>query len=199
MLVIGLAGGSGSGKGTAAEIFASYGILPIDTDKVYHRLTNAPSECLRELTGEFGTAILTSDGVLDRARLAELVFGSEEKRKRLNLISHRHILGTVREIIGKAKAQGYFAVLVDAPLLFESGFDKECDLVVSVLADRETRISRIIARDGITMEKAEARINKQMPDGRLAELSDYVIENNGSRSELSARIAEIIEKIKPKG
>lgn len=199
MLVIGLAGGSGSGKGVASQIFASYGFLHIDTDRVYHDLISGPSPCLSELVSEFGGGILAQNGALDRKKLAAIVFSDRTKLDRLNSIAHRHILKKTREIINSARADGYFAVLVDAPLLFESGFDKECDLVISLLAKRDIRICRIIARDGISSEKAAARIDNQLSDGFLTERSDYIIENNGTTEELSQKIDEIINELKLKG
>ena len=199
MLVIGLAGGSGSGKGTAGKIFEAYGILPIDTDKVYHTLTEKMSPCLKELVENFGNDVILPSGALDRARLGEIVFADFEKRERLNRITHYHILNEVRELIAAADENGYFAALVDAPLLFESGFDAECDVIISVIADKQTRIKRIVERDGISEERAVVRIQSQLSDEELIARSDYVLENNGDLSELSLRIAEIMNKIKSKG
>ena len=86
-------------------------------------------------------------------------------------------------------------MLVDAPLLFESGFNRECDAVISIIADKEKRIERIALRDNITREAAEKRIAAQLSDAFLIENSDYVIENSGSTEELKGRVAEIAAKI----
>lgn len=199
MLIIGLAGGSGSGKGAVSRIFAAHGILPIDTDKVYHDLVQGPSPCLSELTELFGEKIISSSGALDRAKLGEIVFSDSEKLKILNTVSHRHILGKVREIIASAESEGYFAALVDAPLLFESGFDRECDVIISVLAQKDLRIKRICERDGITAESAKRRIEKQKSDEFLIAHSDFIIENSGTLGELAERVFATVKKLKSKG
>ena len=197
MKVIGLCGGSGSGKGTVSDLFRSHGIVSIDTDKVYREITSSESECLDELVSNFGERILTDSGALDRGELRKIVFADEaqDKLKKLNEITHRHVLARTRELTEDFRRSGAPAVLIDAPLLFESGFDKECDAVIAVLADREVRIFRIISRDGITREDAERRINSQLDDGYLIANSAYHIFNNGSISELEASVSEIADKI----
>ena len=130
MKVVGLCGGSGSGKSVVAGLLSEYGFAHIDTDKIYHDLTDRSSPCLDDLVAEFGKGIINETGGLDRTSLAEIVFNSpnkDELRKTLNRIAHRHVLDSVRELLPRLKAEGFAAALVDAPLLFESGFDKECD------------------------------------------------------------------------
>ena len=194
MLIIGLTGPSGAGKGEVGAVLASLGIPHIDTDRVYHDVITPPSACLDELVAEFGRGILAPDGSLDRAALAGRVFadGHEDEREKLNAITHKYVLEKVREYCKDCEAAKRVAVCVDAPLLFESGFDGECDKVISVLADRETRISRIIARDGISIERARARIGAQKDDGFYISRADAVIYNNGDRNELRSRITDIL-------
>ena len=196
MKIIGLCGGSGSGKGTVASLFAERGVLHIDTDRVYHRLTSGKSPCLDELCGLFGEGILSADGALDRRALSEIVFSERgsEARAMLNSISHRHVLAEVRRIIKDAEGK-YPAVIVDAPLLFESGFDEECDLVVAVTAKREHRIQRIISRDNITLEAAERRIEAQIGDSELILRADFVITNDTDVESLKGAVDEILTKI----
>ena len=197
MKIIGLAGGSGSGKGAVSQIFTSLGFDVIDTDALYHSMTSTKSDCLDELVGEFGTEILLPDNSLDRKKLASLVFSDSalDKREKLNSIAHRHVLTKVREIIAQLKYAGKALVVVDAPLLFESGFDKECDIILSVLAPIEIRIERIIKRDAITKEAAEKRISAQLTDDYLIGHSDFCIVNNGTKEQLSQKVREIAEKI----
>ena len=199
MKVIGLCGGSGSGKGEASRIFSELGFAVIDTDRVYHELTASPSECTAALKKEFGESILTLDGAIDRKKLAALVFsgdGAELRRKKLNEIAHAYILGETRRRI-KSYCGKYPAVIVDAPVLYESGFDKECDAVVAVIAEPEVRIERIMARDSIERRLAEERIAAQMSNGELMSRADHTLINNGDLSELRAeasRIADLILK-----
>ncbi len=199
MKIVGLVGGSGVGKGTVCSVFKKYNFASIDTDAVYHKLTSTPdSACLAALKEAFGSEIITSDGVLDRRALSGIVFaeGAEEKRELLNKIAHKYVLDEVRRQIPVFEKEGYFAVLVDAPLLFESGFDKECDIILCVIAPKNARIERIILRDGISKEAAEARISAQLSDEYLKEHSDIVIYNDKTLSELEAEIEKIVKKLK---
>ncbi len=194
--VIGLCGGSGSGKGAVSELFLRYGIPSIDTDEVYHELTAYMSQCLLELVSHFGSDII-ENGALNRAALAKLVFsdGVKTRLDELNAITHKHILAKTREVLAKYRADGVAAAIVDAPLLFESGFNEECDIIISVIADIDTRISRIIERDGITREAALRRIASQKNDNWLKERSDFVIYNDNGITDLEVRVAEIAKKI----
>ena len=198
MKIIGLCGGSGSGKGTVCAEFARLGIPSVDTDAVYHELTSRESECLSELVSAFGDKIITKSHTLDRKALADVVFGassSDEKRALLNKISHKHILKRTGEILDSYRSDGVRGAIVDAPLLFESGFDKECDVTVAVLADRDLRVRRIMRRDGISEERAIARISSQLSDEELSFRCDFVIVNNGEEDSLSQKVAELAEKI----
>ena len=198
MKVIGLCGGSGSGKGTVCAMLCEHGIPTVDTDAVYRGLTASYTDCLRELASEFGERIISPDGSLDRSVLRELVFsgdGAAERLARLNEISHRHILARTRQMLGEYERAGFLAATVDAPVLYESGFDRECDIVIAVLADREVRIERIIHRDGISREAAERRIDSQLSDEELRRRADYVIVNDGNESVLRERIMSVAEEI----
>ena len=198
MKVVGLCGGSGSGKGTVSSFFACHGIPSIDTDAVYRDITSKDSPCLRRLSSAFGKEIISDDGSLNRSALAKIVFtgdGADERLALLNKIAHSHILDETRTILTDYKEQGIRAAIVDAPLLFESGFDSECDIIVAVIADREARIKRIIERDSLDREAAEARINSQIADSILASRSDYVIENNSCLTDLKNQVDRIANLI----
>ena len=201
MKIIGLCGGSGSGKGTVAELFSLYGIKSVDTDAVYRELTATKTPCLDALVNEFGDEILSPLGALDRSKLRSIVFDSEdakEKRTRLNEIAHKFILGKTREILEAYRQEGRLFSIVDAPLLFESGFNKECDFILCVLADKEQRILRIIKRDGLSREMAEQRIASQLSDEELIKLSDFKITNNGDIQELKDSVDMIVEELTEK-
>ena len=199
MKIIGLAGGSGSGKGEVGKIFADLDIPTIDTDAIYHEMTSADSPCLKALADEFGSGVISDSGALNRASLAKIVFagdGAESKRLRLNEITHKFILDEARGRLRNFAAQGYSFAAVDAPLLFESGFDGECDVIVSVVAPKDERILRIMQRDGITKEAAIARLESQMSDEELASRSDYVILNDGNLESLQDSVKNTVDKIK---
>lgn len=198
MKIIGLCGGSGSGKSTVAAIFAAAGIPVLDADAIYHEMISHASPCTKEIAEALGSEVLTPEGALDRAKTAELVFsgeGAEERRKKLNVVTHRYILEEVRRRIAEEEKKGTFAVLFDAPLLFESGFDAECNTVVCVSADENVRLSRIVVRDGIDRETARLRFATQFSDNYLISHSDYHIINNGDTEELAEAAGRIVRKI----
>ena len=194
MKVIGMCGGSGSGKGTACAFFEELGIKIIDTDRLYHDLTSSDSACLREITLAFGREVISNNS-LDRRALANIVFSSADKLDLLNKISHKHILSEVRRLIADHRENGVIGVIVDAPVLFESGFNIECDSTIAVCADTDIRVERIISRDNISKERALARIQAQKSDEWLKSKCDYYIENNTTTDDLKASVNIIANKI----
>lgn len=198
MKIIGLCGGSGSGKGSACEIFNKLGIPSIDTDAVYREITDAPSECVSALRMEFGDNIINENGSLNRRKLAELVFSGEDsagRLSRLNEISHKFILDEVRRRLAEYEQIDAVAAIVDAPVLFESGFDTECDILICVIAEKEVRIGRIMSRDGITREGAELRIASQISDEELVSRCHYMIRNDSDLHHLKQEVKTVLKKI----
>lgn len=198
MVKIGICGSSGSGKGYVCKLFSTYGYKWIDTDRVYRDLATPRSQCVWELKEYFGDIILNPDGSLNRRELSKCVFegeGSKEKLNQLNKISHYHIRKETERIIEECEKNGYCGVLIDAPVLFESGFDSLCDVTVCVTAPKELKLERIIARDGITMEKALARISSQLTDIELREKCDYEIDNSQG-ADIEKQILKILSNLK---
>ena len=199
MLTLGLCGGSGTGKTTAQAAFCDAGIAGLDTDLLYHELISGDTPLSRTLIATFGGTIRAAGGGIDRRALAALVFGSPEadaRRAELNRITHREVLRECRAFLTAERKRGAFAAVINAPLLFESGFAEECDLTIAILAPRDVRISRIVARDGITPEEAARRIDAQLTDAFLTQRTTYQIHNDGSETELRQAVATLIEKIK---
>ena len=200
MKVIGLCGGSGSGKGAVSKIFAENLIPVIDTDAIYHSITSTPGECLEAISSEFGTGVI-KNGALDRPTLAKIVFSSDNSeclRLKLNEITHKFVIAEVERQLSVYEKAGERICVVDVPLLFESGFDKRCDLTVAVVADIETRILRITNRDDIDRESAIARINAQISADVLKKRVDFVIENNSDITDLRLSVLSLIRKINQK-
>ncbi len=195
MITIGLTGGSGSGKGCVCQIFSSYGIDSIDTDIVSRNVCSKGSECLNELCLYFGNSILFDDGNLNRKYLASIAFSDSDKLSALNRITHKHILSNVRKWLQLQESEKKIAAIVDAPVLFESGFDSECDIVISVIADKETRIKRITDRDKISYKDAELRLSRQKNDEFYIRHSDYVIKNNGTLEDMANQVKSIYNSI----
>ena len=185
--ILGVTGPTGAGKSLFSDYLAEKGIPVIDADEVYHKLLIPPSPCLDALREAFGDAILLPDGTLDRPALSRIVFHDEAKLALLNETVLGMVLDKIRGIIRVLERSGAKAVAVDAPTLIESGFHLECDTVVSVLASPETRLGRIMERDGLTKEAAESRVRAQKPDDFYRTHSHFTLINDGSREELFAR------------
>ena len=191
MKVIGLCGQSGSGKGLVCSFFNEINVVSIDTDQIYHNIISTNSDCTGELVSCFGEFIFADPGI-DRKKLGMIAFASKENLDKLNEITHRHILGEVRTTISRIKRENSAdGIIVDAPLLFESGFDKECDMTVAVITDPDTKIARIMARDGITRDAAIKRLSSQISDQELISRCDHVIYNSQDPDDLRNRVHEL--------
>ena len=149
MYIVGLTGISGSGKSHVGRLLGEKGIPVIDTDKVYHALISGKSKCTDEIADKLGNRFIRADGSVDRPALAKTVFASKEKLALLNSVAHRHILARVDDEIAELENRGERAVIVEAPQLFESGYDARCDLIIAVVADPDIALERIIKRDGV--------------------------------------------------
>ena len=163
-LIIGLTGPTGSGKSTVAQSLEEAGCVVIDADKIAREVVAPGAPALKELQREFGDTILDDYGNLRRHTLANLAFSSLEKTKRLNEITHPHILRKMKENIEECRQKRKKVVVLDAPLLFEAGLERICTVTLAVLAPREQRLQRVMARDSITREEAEKRMSAQQQD-----------------------------------
>lgn len=199
MIRIGLTGPSGAGKGMLSKILEKHGIPCLDTDLVSREVCEPGMPCTVELGQAFGNDILKADGTLDRKALAEKVFLSknkEEKTLLLNSITHRYILSEADAWLEKQEKNGILAAVIDAPVLFESGYDKKCDYIIGVLAHRETRLKRVLERDFIDCELAEKRISSQKEDSFYKENCSLVLYNDSDADALERSALPYIEKLK---
>ena len=194
MTVVGLTGGLGSGKGMVGGFFRSLGCYVIDTDALYHTMTASDSPCSRELICRFGQDISNADGGICRPKLAPIVFGDSVALADLNSIAHKYVRAECERII--ASVRGYDIIVIDAPQLFEAGMQDICDTTVCVVCEMEKRISRICKRDGITRDKAIARINAQYSDEYFSSVCDFVINNDSDIARLLAKTKRVLDKIK---
>ncbi len=196
MKIIGLTGPSGSGKGMCGDICKSAGIAVIDTDAVYHELLIPPSPCANELVSRFGTSIMREDGTVDREALSRIVFSDKSgtNHKDLNQITHKFVLCETLLLIERYQNRNLNAAVIDAPLLFEASFDRYCDFTIAVLADRSIRLSRILSRDGISEERANARLAAQPNDSFYQERANYILYNNTDTAMLKNRLIQILKK-----
>ena len=202
--VIGLTGGSGSGKGYIAGLFKQfYGIDSLDTDAVYHDMTSAgggaaagrDGELMEALRSEFGDGVVSPDGSLDRAALGAIVYSSPEKLKKLNSIAHPRIWLATEKWLKAQSGKGARYAIIDAPLLYESRFDVYCDHVIGVIADTPLRVRRIMERDGISEEAALRRISHQPDNKFYRDICDFTIVNDEEHPHPELQIGIIMQKM----
>lgn len=187
--IIGLTGGIGSGKTTIAKYFQSFGIPVYIADGEAKKVMQSV-EILKTIKKEFGNAVFDTD-VLNREKLAQIVFNEPLKLEKLNAIVHPAVKKHFEEwLLQQANAP---FVIYEAAILFESGRHKDCDLIITVTAPIESRIERVMARDKTTRDLVLKRINAQWTDKQRIEGSDYVIQN--SSFETAKREADKILKI----
>ncbi|MBQ8526283.1 MAG: dephospho-CoA kinase [Clostridia bacterium] len=191
-MIIGLTGASGSGKSIAAAFFREKGFFIMDFDKISREISENGSPCLKELTEIFGDDIIDSEGNLKRKALGDIVFKNPDKLKILNEITHKYILKKANILKNQNSGKN---IIYDAPLLFEAGLHRECDIVLSIITDLETRIERITKRDGISRDTAMGRIKSQKENKYYIENSDFYIENSSTPDELYKKLEKLLKEL----
>ncbi len=192
MQIVGVTGGSGSGKTTALRELQKRGALAIDCDAVYHELLETSPALMQEIEESFPGTV--EDGVLLRKKLGAAVFQDPAALAQLERITHRHITREVtRRLREHAMAGGRLAAL-DAIELIASPLAARCDFIIGVLADREIRAARIMARDGIGRDYAMLRIDAQRPDDYFREHCDVILENNEDEATFIQNINKLLEE-----
>ncbi len=187
--VVGLTGPTGTGKSSVTSVAEQMGFKIVDCDKLARIAVQKDSEALNALVGVFGNDILDSYGNLNRAALAQKAFSTSQNTELLNKTLLPYICVLVQEQITTDK------VLLDAPTLFESGADSFCDEVIVVICDKKTRLSRIMARDGIDEDSALLRINAGKPDEYYIEKTNNIVYNDCELSVLSLKIQKLLIKL----
>lgn len=184
MKIIGLTGGSGTGKTTALEVLHGLGALCIDCDELYHELTRSSAELREALTARFG-AVYTAGGALDRKALGRIVFADAHALADLNAITHSAVGAEVKRRLREWAMQGGTLAAIDAVALFEGGADALCTATFAVTAPSGERIRRIMEREGISEEYAKLRIGAQQPDSYYTERCTAVLVNDKSKEDFA--------------
>ena len=187
--IIGVTGRSGCGKSLLSARLEQMGAQVLDADKIYAELLQTENPMTGMLNHRFPG--VWKDGVLDRKKLADIVFSDEQARLDLNFITHSQVKA---EMHYRTVHSDNKLIVLDVPLLFESGIDRLCDLTLAVLADREGSLLRIMKRDGIDRARAEARLNSQPDDAFYRARADLLLHNRGSLAEFEANIDAFTEK-----
>ncbi|MBQ6877244.1 MAG: dephospho-CoA kinase [Oscillospiraceae bacterium] len=193
--IIGLTGQTGAGKSSVRELLRSKGAAVIDADTVAHDITDNNLDCIYDLVSHFSCLILDEKGKINRKALGKKVFSDPKELAMLNKIVFPYILEAIEhEVLGNI-AKGAENVVIDGATVIESGCGKMCDVLVSVVAEEETRLTRIIKRDGITKSDAEKRVRAQKPEEFYTENSDYVIRNDSTPAELERRVNSVLKNM----
>jgi dephospho-CoA kinase len=191
MFILGLTGSVGMGKSTTARFFAEEGVPVHDADAVVHRLYEG--EAVAAIEAAFpGT---TGAGRVDRDKLAARVLGDAAALQRLEAIVHPLVHDAERRLLAEAQARGEKVAVLDIPLLFETGGDRRVDAVVVVSAPPEVQRARVLARPGMTIEKLEAILAKQMPDAEKRRRADFVVDTSQGFDGARAQVRAILDAV----
>ena len=196
MKLIGLTGGAGSGKSTAAEMFRELGAAVIDADEASHAVYAPQTPGFDAVVREFGPEYVRG-GQVDRARLGELVFHDDDARRRLNAIVHPLVREWMAERTAEADRDGAEVVIHDVPLLFENGLEGLYSDVVLVYAPERVQIKRLVEGRGISEDRARAIIAAQLPIDEKRGRAQRVIDNSGSRDVTRAQVNRVWDELAP--
>lgn len=191
MKIIGLTGSIGSGKSTVSKQFKSRGIAVIDADQIAHDIVVPPSPLFKQIADYFGDDVFWPDGSLNRSALGVRIFSNPADKRALESILHPAIDREMHSQIDQLQKAHCPVVILDIPLLFETGKSQMCDQIWLVIADDDKRMARVMARDGLSLECARARDLNQMPQTEKKRRADVWIDNNYLLEDLSHQVEEL--------
>ncbi len=194
-LVIGLAGGIASGKSTVAEILRDLHSAIIDSDQMVHEELADP-EVVDTLCSWWGNRIRQDDGRINKAEMANAIFGDDSQRKRLEAFLYPRLEARRRDMmVGFDRDETVAAIVINSPLLYEVGLERECDCVIFVDCDREARLQRVIETRGWSEEELNRREKLQKPLEEKRQRADYVIDNNSSTDAVRSRVQTLFHQL----
>ena len=195
MVKVGITGGIGSGKSTACKVFKVLGIPVFEADSAGKQLMNTDAELQAQLIDLFGSSVYLPDQTIDRKYLSEIVFNNPSLLAKLNSIVHPAVRKAFESWVQNQRSP---YVLLEAAILFESGFYKQLDKTIVVVTDEAERVERVMKRDSITEEQVRQRIHNQWTDEQRINLADFVIGNNDNEL-IIPQIVEIDKKLRANG
>jgi|SRR5262245_49938450 len=189
MLKVGLTGSIAVGKSYVVSVLAELGCVTFDADKVAHSVMTPGQPAYEDIVREFGDKVLAPDGSIDRGKLGGIVFADEERRIRLNEIVHPRVIQEQNRLLTEAEAKNPDGIaIIDAALMIESGGYKRFDKLIVVYCDPETQIERLMRRNQITRQDAEARIAAQMSSTEKRKYADYELDTSGGFDQTRQRV-----------
>ena len=196
MLKVGLTGGLGSGKSTASKFFKSLGAFILDADSTAKKLIANNEKVKEELIKEFGTDIMDATSNVDKKKLARIAFQDEDHQQRLNYVVHPHIHMAIDQCFDKTLDEDKHELfIVDAALIYESGYDAHLDYIIVVTAQLKHRMERAMNRNTLTRDEILKRIEFQWPEKEKTSLADFVVHNDGTEDDLKNQIVELYKKL----
>jgi len=189
--VVGLTGGIASGKSTVAQVLREQGVVVVDADQLAREVVAPGSPGLAEIVAHFGRGVLTPSGELDREALGQIVFSDAEARRQLNGITHPRVAELSMQRLAAAQDTETPYVVYEVPLLVETGLHAGMDANVVVAAAPELQVKRMVERDGLSPDQAQARIDAQFPLDKKISIADYVIDNGGSLARLKQQTRKV--------
>ena len=196
MLKVGLTGGIGSGKSTASKFFEKLGAFILDADKEAKNLLEKNEIVQHEVISEFGTDIINATGKVDKNKLARVAFQDVDHQRRLNSVVHPYIYDLIDKTFDKVLNDGKYAVfIIDAAMIYESGYDIHLDYIIVITAQLQNRMERALSRKTLTREEILKRIEFQWPEEEKVGMADFVIHNDGTEKELNDNIKSLIKKL----
>lgn len=196
MITVGLTGGIASGKTTVSAMFRELGIPVICADELAHDAVKTGSPALREIREVFGDEVFDQYGELDRLKLGSRVFGNPLLKKQLEQIIHPAVALKKQELLDYYVRQGHPIVVIDVPLLFEAEWDKAVDVILVVYVSRDLQAERLVQRNGLSAEEAQARLNSQWSIEDKKDKAHMVIDNSGSIEETRIRFKQVIDELR---
>lgn len=197
MVIIGLTGSIATGKSTVSTMLRDAGMPIVDADVVAREVVEPGTHTLEAIKLAFGPGVI-ENGVLNRSQLGNIVFGNQSELQRLNAIMQPAIRSVMADKINFWRTQHVPVLILDIPLLFEREYDKNyhVDKIIVVSADPEVQLARLKSRDSLDERQAKNRMRTQMPIAEKVARADYVINNNGDKSQLKVQVDNLIEKLK---
>lgn len=192
--IVALSGGIGTGKSTVAALLRELGAVVIDADALVREVQSPGSLAIDEIAEVFGPSVIREGGELDREKLGALVFRDPEARARLEAIVHPRVRALMARRIQEAQASGVPLVVLDIPLLFETGRGG-FETTILVYALEAQQIERQVARNGYSREEALRRVRAQMPIEDKRKLADHVIDNSSTLEETRRQVAELYARL----
>lgn len=196
LFIVGLVGRAGSGKSTVARALGDAGAIVLDADETGHDVTDHDPDVRRALLAEYGPAVFLEDGTLHRRLVATKVFANPAALERLNALVHPRILKRMRLKLAELAASGQRAVvLVDAALMLDWGFERECDAVLAVVAPEEQQVARLVAGRGWSESETRRRLATQKPNAYFEGVADETLDNRGTEAELAQAARAALERL----